>query len=148
MLEFRRDGDTLELLNSIETVKDYGVFWHQTKYILHYELAMCLWGLWDGMWRLTWGMSSIYSCIWAIPLLVAPLEGITKLFSSEVVLEEVPHWKWALWVNSLTPSPVSSLLPVCCWDVISEVPIPTMCCHATMSSYSSEAINQNTLFDL
>lgn len=104
-------------------------------------------GLWGGMWWLTWGMSFIDSGIWAIPLLVAPLEGITKLFSGEVVLE-IPHWKWASWVNSLPPSPVSSLLPVCCWDVISEVSLPTMCCHATMSSYSSEAINQNALWSV
>lgn len=39
--------ETLDfILNSVKTVKDYGVFWHGTECILHYDMSLLWWGQW------------------------------------------------------------------------------------------------------
>lgn len=42
-LNLRRDF-ALQVLNSVVTIKGYEDFSSWTEYILHYEMAVCLWG--------------------------------------------------------------------------------------------------------
>lgn len=58
------------------------------------------------------------------------LSEVMKLSGHEVLLEKVHHWEQTPRVYRLASFPKWSLLPVCVWGVISQLPILVTKCYA------------------
>jgi hypothetical protein len=81
-----------ELLNTVESIIDYGGFWSGTKYILHYVMATNLWGIeCDGLNRFG---PHRFMGLNACPIGSGTIRRCGLVSVGMALLEEVCHWFW------------------------------------------------------